>query len=183
MNKCFKCQQETAKAGEIYYRIKKVGENNFTTNCCKNCWDNHKKEILKDDKNIISVSGEQNNLHQIVYSQNACAKCNKSKRALCQCSLQENEWRCLDCRSGDDITDMNSEGWCKLCDSKHLEIKANGLHFTTTECPSCHKVREVIYQNLSGQELQEQKEVAKKNWEESNEWCKCSKRERERTKW
>jgi len=180
MSQCFKCQKATVNSGEVYYRFKKVGENNFSTHCCENCWNNYKTQILKTDKNIISVSGEQGNSHQIVYRQKICVNCNKHKRALCQCPLQENEWRCLDCRSSDGIQDMNSKGWCKLCDSKHIEINANDLHFTTTECSSCNKVKEVNYHNLSGQELQEQKEAAKKNWEESNEWCQCSSRERER---
>ena len=86
MNKCFKCQNETAKQGEVYYRFKKLGEENFNTYCCESCWDNHKEQILKEDKNIIQVSGEQNNLHQIVYTQPKCPQCNQYKKASCQCN-------------------------------------------------------------------------------------------------
>jgi hypothetical protein len=50
MNKCFKCQQETAKSGEVYYRFNKLDENGSPTGfdgftdensrnifCCQNC--------------------------------------------------------------------------------------------------------------------------------------------------
>jgi len=91
MNQCFKCQKATAKSGEVYYRFKKLGEDAFNTYCCESCWDNHKEQILKDDKNIIQVSGEQNDLHQIVYTQSFCSTCNKYKKALCECNNRERE--------------------------------------------------------------------------------------------
>ena len=93
MNNCFKCQKATANSGEVYYRFKKLGEDAFNTYCCESCWDNHKEQILKDDKNIIQVSGEQNDLHQIVYTQPNCSQCNQYKKASCQCNTERERER------------------------------------------------------------------------------------------
>lgn len=166
MNQCFKCQSEI-KPGEVYYRLNKLGEDGsstgFNTYCCRNCWDNHKQQIIKEDKNIIQVSGEQDNLHQMVYTQVNCSQCNQYKKAQCQCNKREREreenwtgYKCLNCNKEGDISeaiiilvqgqDEENRTKCPNCNSRNLEIKLPvgqtifplSSHFIFYDCSQCH---------------------------------------------
>lgn len=193
MNKCFKCQQETAKSGEVYYRFNKLDENGSPTGfdgftdensrnifCCQNCWNNHEQQILKDD-NITQVSREQNNLHKIVFDRQTKQKIRNKDNW--------NGYKCLNCgKIETELLNQNEEieiNHCNFCQSKSLEIKIDGplghafgsFHFSIYECPQCHLYKDIKFHDLSGQESQQTKSKYIEGWKQNKVYCDNSSHE------
>ncbi|CAJ0832390.1 10194_t:CDS:2 [Entrophospora sp. SA101] len=54
-------------------------------------------------------------------------------------------------------------GWCSNCNSKNLEVWLEGLHYTCSECPKCHKVRDIKYHDVPSGEAERLRRLAKQN--------------------
>ena len=94
-----------------------------------------------------------------------------------ECAEQQktDHYRCLKCGNRGAVSDLGfsgNSGWCK-CGSKNLECWSGNFHWTTSECPDCHKFRDYKYHGLSPEHEARLKAQIKLHWENVNQWCGC----------